>query len=333
MIVQIYKLFTVAALMLAVVAQTEITVPDLTGLTSAKAAQQIGQAGLLVGQIDERPWTASSTPKPGQIVDQNPRPGTKVAAGTVVDVTVLRAFNLVLKYDNQQITLTNATGKPITLNGIAFESSAGSRKAAEWTGFALQPGRCFFLARASTAPRPACVQVWMISTSRLFWQATEPFLVTRNGNILKSCPPTTGECSVAVPQGDDPDTTAYLQFRYRESYLAVRNETEQWMALRGVILVGRNGKRLKLDAMDNLTAGDVPWPGQRLAPGQCVVFSDREPGQLPPYDCDVVGYIRLAADANAWLSGFDVLNTTNNQRTNCKPPDLTAISLCVVPRE
>jgi serine/threonine-protein kinase len=61
-----------------------VTVPDLVGLTGADAANALSAAGLLVGETERVGATAPA----GQILAQSPAPGSTVAGGSSVDVTV-----------------------------------------------------------------------------------------------------------------------------------------------------------------------------------------------------------------------------------------------------
>jgi hypothetical protein len=143
-----------------------------------------------------------------------------------------------------------------------------------------------------------------------------------------------GTCNIYLPQGDDPERTNYLTIQYRTNHFDIRNETtDHWMYLSNFVGISRDGKSFNLDTTQNMTTGDVPWAGGRLAPGQCVIYSELDVNSLPPFDCTVVGYIRLTKGASFWLNGFTAGNTFNGRRAICPAPRPGLLTICVVPRD
>jgi hypothetical protein len=139
-----------------------------------------------------------------------------------------------------------------------------------------------------------------------------------------------GRCDVALPQGDDREHSSYLTFAYRVNYLTIRNPSERWMSLAGVEAIGQTGKRFRFDDRSAMVQGDVLWSDSRLAPGQCVVYSPLDPGALPPYDCQVVGYVKLPAGMPFWATGFTVISPTGRRSLTCAAPGKSLLSMCLV---
>ena len=64
---------------------TTQTVPDLIGLSEPKAQSEIMLAGMTLGSTTQ---SSSASIQAGNIIAQNPTPGTSVVPGTAVDVVV-----------------------------------------------------------------------------------------------------------------------------------------------------------------------------------------------------------------------------------------------------
>ncbi|HET6794604.1 MAG TPA: PASTA domain-containing protein, partial [Acidimicrobiales bacterium] len=63
----------------------QVTVPDVSGMTTAQAGNVLGQAGLTVGQSSQQ---ASDSVPSGEVISTNPQAGTSVAKGTAVNLLV-----------------------------------------------------------------------------------------------------------------------------------------------------------------------------------------------------------------------------------------------------
>ncbi len=63
-----------------------VTVPDLMGISFNEAILRLGNAKLGVGN---RNYVASTTDKPGTVVDQSPKPGELSVEGTTVDLFIV----------------------------------------------------------------------------------------------------------------------------------------------------------------------------------------------------------------------------------------------------
>ena len=96
-------------------AQESVVMPDLTGMTVPVAAATLNRAGIGIGQETGERWTEESGLPRNTIGAQSVEPGTPVAPGSTVDLTVLRSPNVQVIYDDNDLTLVNETGGPIQL--------------------------------------------------------------------------------------------------------------------------------------------------------------------------------------------------------------------------
>jgi hypothetical protein len=317
--------------------EATVSVPDLTGLTVPQAARVAGLAKLMFGTETAQAWTADAKVKANQVSAQEPAAGSKVAPGSVVNVTVLRVYNVALAVADNSLLLFNLSDAPLDLTGVVFQSADGSRQfnAPDW-GQTLPAKKCNQLWVSASAPttiadcNPANRAI-VVPKTRQFWVGSD-FRIERNKDVIATCAAGQSRCEIALPQGDDPERTSYLAFSYRTNHLEVRNDSERWMSLSGAQIAGNNGQRFDLQApLESTTPGDVPWAGSRLAPGQCLVLSELAVPSLPPFDCTVVAYVQLKARTTFWTRGFSVTGPTG-QRTACPAPTPGLQSLCLVPR-
>ena len=65
--------------------KADVTVPVVTGLTLAEARSKLGELGLLVGSVSNRPVAGSAA---GTVLEQRPAAGTRSGRGTRVDLIV-----------------------------------------------------------------------------------------------------------------------------------------------------------------------------------------------------------------------------------------------------
>ena len=106
------------------IAQDAVPVPDVRRLPLPQAASILNLVGLNLGEDT----TADSVEgqAPNTIVTQSLEPGATAPRGTAINVTVLRAPNVRLVYDDNDITFVNLTQEPMNVNGIAFSTSDGT---------------------------------------------------------------------------------------------------------------------------------------------------------------------------------------------------------------
>jgi hypothetical protein len=314
------------------------TVPDLTGLTAPQAARALGLAKLAFGAESSLAWTADARVQRNQVRAQDPAAGSKVAPGSAVNITVLRVYNAALRIETDSLTLRNLGDTPLDLGGVVFKSADGSRQfdATGW-GRSLPAKKCdqlWTVQPPRATPSAECGtpnRAIVAPKVRQFW-VESGFRIERYQDEIATCPASAPSCEIALPQGDDPERTAYMLFSYRTNHLEIRNDSERWMGLNGAQAVGSNGVRLDLHIPPGgTTPGDVPWSGSRLAPGQCLVLSELEVAALPPFDCAVVGYVRLKTGGAFWTRGF-ALTGPSGRRGLCAAPRPGLQSLCWVPR-
>jgi hypothetical protein len=321
-----------------------VAVPNLIGLTVPQAARQLSEIKLLIGTETAQEWTATEVNpatnasfQANQITGQTPAAGQTLAPGASVQVTVLRAYNAVLTYNADGLTLHNTIIVPLNLTGVIFKTGEGKElrefKASEW-GKPVDIKGCYYIgaARLEDNPRDCetlARQIVATQAAKQFW-TTGTFTVEQNGITIATC--TASPCNLTVPQGDNPDQAAYLSFQYRTNYLTVRNPSDRWMTLTGVTINGRNGRKFALGTAQDKAPGDVPWAGSRLAPEQCIVYSELDIGSLPPYDCAVVAYVKLPAGAAFWQKGFSITTSVTRRTSNCGAPLPGLLSICRVPR-
>jgi hypothetical protein len=321
--------------------QDLVIVPDLIGLTTPQAARAAADAALLFASESSTSWTDDAELPPNLVSQQEPTPGQNVKPGSPVKVIVPRVFNIELVYDAKSLNLINLSDSPLNLAGLSFRSGEGTtlrEYRSPNPGTQLLPRNCVRLwaLRPQASEQPAgCTAVSTSNTIRLerqlFWLgAVDSFSIQRNGDLIETCPITANRCLFMLPQGDDPERTPYLSFAYRTNYLTIRNESERWMSVAGVEAIGWSGKRFRFDDLQNLAPGEVPWTGTRLGPGQCIVYSELAPAVLPPYDCQVVGYIRLPSVLPFWSTGFTVISPTGRRSPTCAAPGRGQLSLCLV---
>ncbi len=342
------NLSAILALMLAFITanaasawQDLVIVPDLIGLSAPQAARAAADARLLFAGEMSTAWTDDAELPPNQVSHQEPAPGDNVKPGSPVKVSVLRVFNVELAYDANSLNLINLSDAPLDLTGASFRSGEGAtlREYRTFGSGARLPAknciRLWAMRRKTENPPTACTTVSRSSAitleRQLFWLGPAgSFSFQRNGDLIETCSIAAGRCLLTLPQGEDPERTPYLTFAYRANYLTIRNESERWMSLAGVEAIGWSGKRFRFDDLQNVTPGDVPWVGNRLGPGQCVVYSAFDPAALPPYDCQVVGYVRLPSGVPFWSTGFTVISPTGRRSPICAAPGRGQLSLCLV---
>jgi hypothetical protein len=325
--------------------ETDLKVPDLTGLSVPLAAQALNNVGLLLGTETQQAWTASAKVKENQVSSQQPAADKAAAPGSTVNVTVLRVFNARLVYNDINVTLLNLSKSPLDIKNVTLESGKGDKQtqfnAVIW-GQTLAPGDCFrlWVDIPVKAPSPDCTtlkrNIQATQTVQHFWRdPIGSFRLEQNGNQLVECQIASKQCDLTLPQGENTgDYTDYMVFSYRSTHFTVRNESpQQWMTLSDMDLVGRiTGKRFSFEKVQPITRGDVPWDGQRLAPGQCIVYSELDLGSLPPYNCKVVGYVKIEKGAAFWTRGFTTIGKLSRRYSQCDQAPEGKASVCIVPR-
>src|SRR5262245_37353526 len=110
--------------LIPVLAQDAVTVPDVRRMPLPQAASILNLVGLNLGE--DTTADAVEGQEPNTIVSQSIEPGGTVPRGTAISVTVMRAANVRLVYDDNDITFINLTQEGMNVNGITFSSSDGT---------------------------------------------------------------------------------------------------------------------------------------------------------------------------------------------------------------
>lgn len=352
----LWVLLTIVLIVLPVVAsaQEEVTVPDVTGLNMPQAAAVLNQAGLLRGEERHELWTEASGQPPNTVSQQAHPANTSVAPGTVVDLTVLHPPNMMLLYDDNDLTLVNQTGTIIDLTGLTFNALDGSAPASfaasRWDGV-LRAGQC---AQVWTIGRNGpkglddyCTIIqdwlWTGNTAEHFWNGAHgatQFNVTQNGIEL-------GVCQVAIPgscvfylpvQSLTGELTPFVVFDYTSDQLIVHNlSTDQWMPLAGLRITNYAPTVVgsTFDFADPAVFGNPETTGQidLLAPGQCLHFTTQASGSVdPPQECEVIAHLDLPSEVNFWIQAFEVYSVTDGELRVCPAALADTMTVCVLPR-
>lgn len=333
-------------------AQGSATVPDVTGMTVPVAAAELNRARIAVGQEIGQPWTLESGLTRNAIAEQSISPGTQVDPGTPIDLTVLRSPNVVLLYDDNDLTLVNQTGGVIDLTGIFFQAVDGNHAsfaASRW-GRELRENRCgqiWSVNRNGPKGLDECeyIEHWLTTNNGAehFWTGaggTTQFSVTQNGIERAVCPVANpGRCEFYIPAISAGDMTEYVYIAYTTDRLAIINNSEdKWMPLAGLELKNNNAepKGAKIVPADPTLYGSNLNPAanlQRLAPGQCIFFTDSSPAaQTPPQPCDVVAQLNVGPSVIFWGAEFPVDSVSDDQPHSCPVAQAGRLIVCILPR-
>lgn len=340
-------------LFFCIVAAQDTTVPDLTGLSVPAAAALLNRSGLALGAENNIGWTADSGLPENRINGQSIPAGTAAQAGAAVDVSVLRSPNVILIYDDNDFTLVNQTGGELNLAGLTFSALDGnlaSFAATRWSG-SLRPGQCtqvWSIGRNGPKGLDECesIQNWLVTTNagEHFWTggATQ-FSVSQNGVQRVVCPVANpGRCEFYVSSSaTGGDSTPFVYFAYTVDRLAVINTaTDQWMGLAGFSVFNFNpalsvqgaGVPLGDPTLYNPILNPVASVG-RLAPGQCVLFTNSSPERSePPQPCDVIAMLNINPSVIFWAAAFELDSQSDGQRRSCPAATPGRLTVCVMPR-
>jgi len=334
--------------------QSTVEVPDVTGMMVPVAAATLNRVGLALGREIGEPWTAESGMPQNTVMSQSVAGNTQVETGTLIDLTVLRSANALLLYDDNDLTLVNQTGGTLDLTGIVFQTLDGSQAsfAASVWGSALREGRCAQLwSVAPNGPKglDECqfIEHWRTTTNRAehFWTGsggTTQFSLIQNGIERAVCPiANPGRCEVYVPitGAGTGDVAGHVYIVYTQDRLAIINNTEdRWMPLRGLRLLNNyvepRGAAIVLSDETLYGANLNPAADlQRLAPGQCILFTNSSPdAQTPPQPCDVIAQLNVGPSVIFWAADFPVDGATDDLDHDCPAATPAGMTLCVMPR-
>ena len=331
-----------------------VRVPDVTGLSVPAAAAHLNRNGLALGTQLAQDWTSGAGVEPNTVGAQSILPGESVALGTAIDLTILHAPNVLLIYDDNDLTLVNQSSADLDLTGITFTSIGGASPAAfaatRWAS-SLRNNRCgqvWSITRNGPKGQPECefVQNWLSTNNPAehFWTGSNgarQFSIHQNGIERAVCDVSTnGRCGFYIPTETEDIVTPFIYFAYTNDALAIINRSDdQWMPLSRTTIYNNN---------PNLSASDLPLPVgsptifgnpetvadiSRLAPGQCLLFTNSTPGtDEPPQTCDVIARLDIGTDLIFWAADFDFDSVTDGKRRTCPAAVDGKITVCLMPR-
>jgi hypothetical protein len=273
-----------------------------------------------------------------------------VSLGSAVDVNVLRSPNALLIFDDNDLTLVNNTGADLNLAGITFAALDGSGAqlaGSRWSGV-LRAGQCvqvWSVGRNGPKGLDECstIQNWLVTTNagEHFWTGTggtTQFNVLQNGVPRATCPVTNpGRCEFFLSgTGAAGDATEYVYFAYLPDRLAIINQsTDRWMALEGFYVINNTANRAPVFPGDPTLYTRHPPDVEtvtRLAPGQCIFYTNMSPtSEEPPQPCDVIARLDIGASVIFWGAPFGIASSDGQERS-CPVATPDRLTICIMPR-
>lgn len=337
-----------------------VTVPDVRGLSVPAAAALLNRSGLALGLQSDQARTEGLTQPANTVIAQSLAPGSTVEPGAALDVTVLRSPNMLLVYRSRVITLINQAGAAANLRGLVFNAldgnTAASFPAANWLPALDGGGRCAQLwAERRTSPeRPdECtgIERWLSTANSdvHFWtglNGVTRFSVVYEGVELTVCEAAgrgqgQKQCAFFLPVGTaDKTSTDYVYLAYTTDRLIVLNQSgDQWMPLAQTAIYNYN-PNVSVQGVSLIIGDPVLFNNPytvaditRLAPGQCLMFTNRSPDAVsPPEACDVIARLDISPRLIFWGADFEVGSTTDGRRHTCPAAAADKMTICVMPR-
>jgi hypothetical protein len=112
--------------------------------------------------------------------------------------------NVLLMYDDVSFTVLNQDSRGLSFSNVTFRSANGSFDARAW-GSSLPSGFCLRLRDAAASQRQPPAQcggnlysLLEVSGSSIFWRGVDTFDVTRDGQVIVTCPTASGQCLVNI---------------------------------------------------------------------------------------------------------------------------------------
>lgn len=337
----------------------EVVVPDVTGLNVPQAAASLNAAGLALGAENSVELVEGADQRAGTIVTQSVEAGTPVTAGTAVDVDVLRENNIILIYDDNDITLINTTNNVGDITGLRFVATdtrnPASFAATRWGSNVREEGCTQLWSVAARAAKPVsgCQDTQWLTTSATgehFWtraNRVREFAVVENGITRATCQgaPRNSQDSPTRCEfyldgaGSADDLTAFLYLAYTRDSIAVINRTDDLWMLTDRTTVFEVIPNSDVDG-DSLTLGDPALFGNptivgditRLAPNQCLILTADDATPVLPTACDIIAQQSLPATDAFWLGNFELESASDGQRHACPRADETQMTICIVPQ-
>lgn len=330
---------------------TEVTVPDVTGLSVPEAAAVLNRAGLALGVETPVGWTPEAAVQPNSVVAQSVAAGQVVAGGTAIDVTVARQANALLLYDDNDLTLVNQTGSTVNLTRITFNAldgtSPASFAASRWAAD-LRPDQCvqvWSVGRNGPKGLDECQYIqnwlWTGNGAEHFWTGANGvtrFNVVQDGVERAVCEIAARRCEFYLAAGEAGEVTDYVYFAYTTDRLIIHNPSpDRWMPLRGVVLQNyfAPGGPYAVPISDpTLYSSRSPVASlERLAPGQCILFTDATVSvTAPPERCDVIAELAIGPELLFWAGDFGIVSPISGEERTCPARTADHLTLCVMPR-
>lgn len=337
----------------------ENTVPDLTGLNVPQAAATLNAQGLRLGSISA---TADNltTAQPGTVLSQAIAAGTSATQGDAIDITVLSDARVRFLYDDNDLTMINATGETIDLNGLTFDSDDGTRRflATEWRGD-LTAGDCtqiWSISRRNPKQVEGCdLTHWLTTTNDTtahFWTqvaGVSQFSVVQNGEARATCdaaPPNSQDSPLTceflvITDAITSPSTDYVYFVYSTDRFAVVNIADDaWMPLTETPLYNFNpqisnpGAALLLGDPGLFRNPDIVGEIERLAPNQCLMLTVAPLTDADTLeDCNLLAQRELEAGVAFWLAPFELDSPfSEEERAVCPAATEGRLTRCIMPR-
>ncbi len=326
--------------------EDRVTVPDVRRMTVAQAAAVLNRVGLRLGE--QISGGLGDSANANFISDQTPIAGAIVEPGSIVSVEVRRDINILILYDDNDLTIVNQSNDPISVDQVVLRSVGGRPNATfnarEWAvGWerTLRPRQClqiWSVPRDGWNQLPECqfIQEWRSTTNAAdhFWTgsngATE-FAIIQDGILRGMCPVGGPSCELYLAPGEVPiDTSEYVYFTYDANELLLINQSaDRWLPA-AAIQLGGSGLVLGDTALfEDDVIGDV----RLLAPGQCLQFYRSAPAteSEPLERCDVIASVELGRGA-FWENGFMFTASISGSARTCPSVIGDGRSICLVPR-
>ena len=337
----------VSSLFFTTSAQTnERVVPEVFTVTEAQAASILNSAGFRLGEVTDVKVVEGVTMPPGTVAGQSPAAGTALEYGAQVDLIVYRPDNMILVYDDNDITLVNNSGFVVRLDEIMFQSENGTAifDGQRWDSSTLQPGDCaqlWSVGRRVPKSLPECDEsmYWLTTndSTEHFWigvQESTTFSLFQDGALRVTCDvAASGRCAFFAGAEDSSDNTPYVMMTYGADYWIIMNpDSSRWMRLDKLTI--DNGEDSEAHTLvsifevspDSDVIGDVT----RLAPGQCLLaYTGEIPTALPDscmYFVDMVD----VSPFTFWLDDF-VVRSANDTDRMCPAAQSGVDALCILP--
>lgn len=326
-----------------------IVVPDLSGMTVPVAAAFLNDMGLQIGPETAVGWTAASEVAPNTIMTQSIEAGQSASYGTVIDITVARAPNVILIYDDNDITLVNQSDGAITLGGVRFFSNGGSPQtsfqASRWDP-SVDSGDCtqlWSVGRTSAKDVPECDSTRWITTNNTaehFWTGANgaaDFTVVQDGIERAVCPvSTTGHCEFYLNATSSSEVAPYIYMVYTtDRFMILNNTTDQWMALNNTTISSDYAAEGTPIVSESFFQDPVNVVGyiEFLAPGQCIIYTNNADGASTLQPCKEIARASFNTDPTLfWNSEFNVTSIADDLDHICSAGLPDRITICILPR-